>query len=210
MKKLKSNFLNMSLALLLISAVAAALLAWVYGATKEPIDRINAETLSAGIRNVLTGGADVEFSVSDPVEKDGYAFYRATDKSGNLLGTAVRSTDHNGFGGDLVVLVGFDPEGTILGYEVLEHSETPGLGAQAGTWFKQSAGSSAREQSAFGKVFLGKSVPAGNHNIVGMNPGADNMTVSKDGGDIDAITASTITSRAFLRAVQGAYNAVYK
>lgn len=208
MKKLESNFINMALSLLLIAAVAAALLAWVFGVTKAPIEKINAETLSNGIKSVIVGDSDVNLLVEDPVEKDGYTFYRAFDASNDqLLGTAVRSVDHNGFGGDIVVLVGFDPDGTILGYEVLEHSETPGLGAQAGEWFKQSAAASTGEQSAAGKAFFGRSVPAGNHNIIGMNPGTAVMTVSKDGGDVDAITASTITSRAFLRAIQGAYDA---
>lgn len=99
-------------------------------------------------------------------------------------GTAVQSTDPNGFGGNLKVLVGFNADGDILGYTVLEHAETPGLGAKAGEWFQ-------------------KGQPGC---IIGKNPGKSNFTVSKDGGDIDAITASTITSRAFLRAVQQAYN----
>jgi electron transport complex protein RnfG len=43
---------------------------------------------------------------------------------------------------------------------------------------------------------------------VGKNPGKVNFTVSKDGGDIDAITASTITSRAFLLAIKNAYDNV--
>ena len=99
-------------------------------------------------------------------------------------GTAVQSTDPNGFGGNLKVLVGFNAAGDILGYTVLEHAETPGLGAKAGDWFQ-------------------KGQPGC---IVGLNPAKSNLTVSKDGGDIDAITASTITSRSFLRAVQQAYN----
>jgi electron transport complex protein RnfG len=45
-------------------------------------------------------------------------------------------------------------------------------------------------------------------NILGKNPAKDNLTVSKDGGDVDAITASTITSRAFLETVERAYQAI--
>lgn len=206
MKKLESNFVNMAVSLLLIAVAAAALLAWVHEATREPIDKINAQTLSDGIRSVIVGNRPVDFEVQPPVQSDGYTFYRAVDGNGQLLGTAVRS-ESEGFGGTLTVLTGFAPDGTILGYEVLEHSETPGLGAQVDTWFKQLSGGDAGDQSAFGKVMLGREEPAGNHNIVGMNPGRDNMTVSKDGGQVDAITASTITSRAFLLAVRNAYEA---
>ena len=90
-----------------------------------------------------------------------------------------------GFGGELKVLVGFDAEGKIIDYSLLAHAETPGLGSKAADWFKK-----------------------GNKgNIVGLNPGETPLTVSKDGGQVDAITASTITSRAFLNAVNAAYAA---
>ena len=100
-------------------------------------------------------------------------------------GNAVQVTDKKGFGGDLTVLVGFASDGSIKGYHILQSSETPGLGAKAATWFREGKG-----------------------NIIGRNPGSENLTVKKDGGDVDAITASTITSRAFLRCVNGAYKAL--
>ena len=112
-----------------------------------------------------------------------YAVYPAT-KSGEYIGAAVEASAM-GFGGDLKVLVGFDAEGNILNYSLLSHAETPGLGSKADTWFKK-----------------------GNKgDITGMNPGKAALTVSKDGGQVDAITASTITSRAFLSAVNAAYAA---
>ena len=114
---------------------------------------------------------------------DAFTAYDINDKQGNLLGKAVVTTE-NGFGGPLKVIVGFNTDGDILGYTVLEHAETPGLGAKAGEWFQDK--------------------------IIGMNPGTNNFTVSKDGGEVDAITASTITSRAFLKAVTDAYNAYMK
>jgi electron transport complex protein RnfG len=86
--------------------------------------------------------------------------------------------------GDLKVLVGFDPEGNILGYTLLEHAETPGLGAKADKWFQKGE----------------------KGDIIGKDP-KDPLTVAKDGGQVDAITASTITSRAFLLAVNNAYSA---
>ena len=102
---------------------------------------------------------------------------------GEELGAAVESTT-GGFGGDLKVLVGFNSEGEILGYTLLEHAETPGLGAKADRWFQKGE----------------------KGDIIGQTP-AQPLTVSKDGGTVDAITASTITSRAFLLAVNNAYNA---
>ena len=87
-----------------------------------------------------------------------------------------------GFGGDLRVLVGFADDGTITGYTVLQHAETPGLGAKAATWFQKD----------------------GKGNIIGKKA-VKPLAVSKDGGEVDAITASTITSRAFLKAVNQAY-----
>jgi len=86
--------------------------------------------------------------------------------------------------GALKLLVGFDPEGKILGYTLLEHAETPGLGAKADKWFQKGE----------------------KGDIIGKDP-KEPLTVSKDGGQVDAITASTITSRAFLLAVNNAYNA---
>ena len=91
----------------------------------------------------------------------------------------------NGFGGALNVLVGFDKDGNIIDYSLLSHAETPGLGSKAADWFKK----------------------GGKGDITGMNPGQKALTVSKDGGQVDAITASTITSRAFLQAVNNAYAA---
>lgn len=209
MKKLESNILNMAVVLTVISVVSAGLLAWVNGVTSEPIAQINEKTVSDGVKSVILGDRDIEFTVAPAQEKNGFVFHKVTDANGSVLGTAVESTDPNGFGGNLKVMVGFDPEGKILGYQVLEHSETPGLGAQANDWFRQAAGADVKEQSAISDVIFGAPAKAGNHNIIGLNPGDDMLTVSKDGGDIDAITASTITSKAFLRAVNAAYKEVF-
>ncbi len=208
MKKLQSNILNMALVLTLIAVVAAGALAWVNNVTSGPIEEINNQAIENGIKSVILGDRDIRFTVDNPVEQDGFVFHSVNDMNGNLIGTAVESTDKNGFGGALKVMVGFDPEGKILGYTVLEHSETPGLGAQADGWFRQ-ASAEEKEQSGVADVLLGAPGKPGNHNIIGMNPGDDMMIVSKDGGDVDAITASTITSKAFLRAVNAAYKALF-
>ena len=208
MKKLESNITNMAVVLTAIAIVAGGLLAWVNNVTAGPIEQINNQAIENGIKSVILGDRDIKFRVEDPTEKEGFVFHNVYDMNDNLLGTAVESTDKNGFGGAFKVMVGFDSEGKILGYEVLEHSETPGLGAQAGDWFRQKSGE-VQEQSAVTTLLLGAPGKPGNHNIIGMNPGDDLMTVSKDGGQVDAITASTITSKAFLRAVNAAYKAVF-
>lgn len=178
MKKLKSSLTNMLVVLTVITIVAAGVLASVNAVTAPQIEKINEENLAAGIKAVM-GSDDIQ--VSDPWEVDNFTAYDINDKDGNLLGKAVVTVE-NGFGGPLKVLVGFNVDGDILGYTVLEHAETPGLGAKAGEWFQDK--------------------------IIGMNPGKNKFTVSKDGGEVDAITASTITSRAFLRAIQNAYDKI--
>ena len=183
MKKLKSSLLNMVLSLTIIAVVAGALLAWVNDVTKSRIEKINERKLSEGICSVM-GAEDVV--VYSPQEKDEYVFYPVRNRQGSPVGTAV-SVVAQGFGGDMKILVGFSPTGEILGYTVLSNAETPGLGAKVTTWFQK------------------------NHegDIVGKNPGKDNLTVRKDGGEVDAITASTITSRAFLNAVSQAYEQLF-
>lgn len=183
MEKIKSNLQNMMLVLTGSALICGGLLAYINNLTKPTIDAQAEKTLNEGISAVLGGNAGNKLGEETKTRTvDGKEQTFVVYKMEN--GTAVQSTDPNAFGGNLKVLVGFDAEGNILGYTVLEHAETPGLGAKAGEWFQ-------------------KGQPGC---IVGINPSKTNMTVSKDGGDIDAITASTITSRAFLRAVQQAYN----
>jgi electron transport complex protein RnfG len=186
MEKLKSNLTNMVCVLTGISVICGGLLAYANNLTEAPIKAANEKALSDGITAVM-GGGEVKVETPDTIKCDvggkelTYIMYK-TDK-----GTAVQSTDPNAFGGNLTVLVGFNEGGDILGYTVLENNETPGLGAKCPDWFQ-------------------KGNPG---DIIGKNPGKKELTVSKDGGEIDAITASTITSRAFLRAVQQAYT-IYK
>ena len=184
MGKLKSNLQNMVLVLTGSALICGGLLAYVNNLTKPTIEAQADKALNEGIAAVLGGNAGNRLAEPQTVKREiagkeqEFIIYKMQN------GTAVQSTDPNGFGGNLKVLVGFNADGDILGYTVLEHAETPGLGAKAGEWFQ-------------------KGQPGC---IIGKNPGKNNFTVSKDGGDIDAITASTITSRAFLRAVQQAYN----
>ena len=179
MKKLESSLLNMTVVLTVISVIAGGLLAYVNGVTEGPIREIKEKALADGIKSVLQADEAIVQQI-DTID-GGQAIVYTTDK-----GTAVQAINNSAFGGSIKVLVGFDAQGTILGYSVLEHAETPGLGAKAGEWFQKGA----------------------KGDIIGKHPATNNLTVSKDGGEVDAITASTITSRAFLSAVNDAYKAL--
>lgn len=185
MKKLESSLKNMILSLTGFSIVAGGLLGWVNAATAEPIAQANAKALSDAIAVVIPGFDNNPAEEAETVEVEGttYKIYPAT-QGGKPIGAAVEASA-NGFGGTLTVLVGFDTEGNIIDYSLLSHAETPGLGSKASNWFKKGA----------------------KGDITGKNPGTQSLTVSKDGGEIDAITASTITSRAFLQAVNNAWSA---
>lgn len=188
MEKLKSNLPNMAIVLTSVAVLCGGLLAFVNNITQAPRDAAAEKTLTTGIEQVIGGKCTVEnkYEITRSINgKDHNFIVYETDK-----GTAVQSTDPNAFGGNLTVLVGFNENGEILGYTILETAETPGLGAKADTWFQK-----AENGGKGGKAC-----------IVGLNPQHTNLTVSNDGGDIDAITASTITSRAFLRAIQQGYN----
>jgi electron transport complex protein RnfG len=189
MKKLESSLLNMTLVLTGVAVIMGGVLAYVNNLTSGPINEQKEKALADGIKAVMVSD-DIVVAHTDTVKQNDakgkeltYIIYQTQDAQGNDLGAAVQSTT-DGFGGDLKVLVGFDPEGNILGYTLLEHAETPGLGAKADKWFQKDE----------------------KGDIIGKNP-QEPLTVSKDGGQVDAITASTITSRAFLLAVNNAYTA---
>ncbi len=183
MKKLESSLLNMVLVLTGVAVLMGGVLAFVNHVTSGPIDEQKQIALQNGIKtvmqadNITVSKTDTIKTVDAKGKEQTYIIYN------NEKGAAVESSTM-GFGGELRVLVGFDATGNVLGYTLLEHQETPGLGAKADQWFQQGQKGC----------------------IIGLNP-ADGLTVSKDGGRIDAITASTITSRAFLLAVTNAYNA---
>lgn len=189
MKKLESSLTNMALVLTGVAVIMGGILAFVNHLTEGPINEQKTKALADGIKTVMVCN-DLVVAKTDTVKQNDakgkeltYIIYQIQDAQKKDLGAAVQSTT-SGFGGDLKVLVGFDPEGKILGYTLLEHAETPGLGAKADKWFQKGQ----------------------KGDIIGKDP-KEPLTVSKDGGQVDAITASTITSRAFLLAINNAYTA---
>ncbi|BDW77543.1 MULTISPECIES: RnfABCDGE type electron transport complex subunit G [Bacteroides] len=203
MKKLESSLKNMLLVLTGVTAISVALLAYVNELTKGPIAEANAKTLNKALKQVLpeftnnpVGESDTIFSEKDGKKVVDFIVYPAK-KGEEWVGSAVESKAM-GFGGELKVLVGFDAKGKIYNYSLLAHTETPGLGSKADKWF--GAYDATKGEKAVTHEMSKKS-------IIGMSPGEGELKVSKDGGQVDAITASTITSRAFLNAINKAYEA---
>lgn len=186
MKKLESSFKNMVIVLSGITLFAALALGSVYSFTKEPIAASKTAKQQNAIKEVLPPDFD---HLAEPIVMEGeetLIVYKAYNAKDELIGAAVESSSNSGFSGRILVMVGFDKAGNIFNYSVLEQKETPGLGTKMVDWFK---------------------TDKGNQNIKGKNGGTANLTVSKDGGEIDAITAATISSRAFLLTIQNAYKA---
>ena len=180
MAKLESTFKNMVLSLVIISMVAAGALAGVYALTAETIAVQEAQKQKAAIQAVLPNGCTIGEAEQ---AANGLTIYKAY-KNDEWVATAVE-TSEVGFDGPQVIMVGLDAQGNVLDYVVLKQTETPGLGAHIDHWFKDAVG---------------------NRSIIGKP--ANKLSVSKDGGEIDAITAATISSRAFLKAIGKAYTAV--
>lgn len=180
MAKLESTFKNMVLSLVIIAMVAAGALAGVYILTEKNIALQEAQKQQAAILAVLPEGC----TVAEPEQLEEVTIYKAFIDD-QWVATAVE-TSEVGFDGPQVIMVGLDAEGKVLDYVVLKQTETPGLGAHIDHWFKHA------------------DKPA--QNIIGRQAGA--LAVSKDGGEVDAITAATISSRAFLKAINKAYAAI--
>ena len=184
----KSSFINMTLCLLAICLVCSGLLAGVYALTKEPIDAAAKAKNEAAILEVLPeAAATIEEERTVDYEGATYTYNLAYDEKGEVVGCAVNVAPV-GFGGPILIKVGFKVnaqtgEHIIWNTKVLSQSETPGLGAKC-------------VEPAFASQFKG------------LDPAANKLYVKKDGGDIDAITASTITSRAYVSGIATAVNVV--
>jgi electron transport complex protein RnfG len=187
MAKTESTFRNMVLSLTIISLGASASLGFVYVMTKEPIEMSILNKKLNAIRQVVpdfTNNPNEEMFFLPTGEGDSLEIYPAK-KDGEIIGYAVSTYTKTGFGGNISLIAGFKPDGTIINISVLEQKETPGLGTKM-------------TEPAFKDQFNDK------------NPAEFQLKVKKDGGPVDAITAATISSRAFCNAVQRAYNTLQK
>ncbi len=182
MAQLESTLKNMLISLGGIALVCALLLAVVNALTEKKIAQVQAAKTAAAIAQVVPAfdGSPVDTVVL--VDAQEYLVHKAMS-GGNIVGYAIETVT-TGFGGPINMMVGFSASGEIYSTAVVSHSETPGLGAKI-----------TDDESHFRTQFAHR------------NPGDGyKLAVTKDGGDVDAITASTITSRAFTQAVAKAYN----
>jgi electron transport complex protein RnfG len=187
MAKTESTFKNMVLSLTLISLGASAALGYVYQMTKAPIALSEMNKKLAAIKAVVpefNNNPNEEMYKLPTGEGDSLDIYPAK-KDNILVGYAVSSNTKKGFSGNVRLAVGFKPDGTIFNITILEHKETPGLGSKM-------------SDPLFMNQFLEK------------NPSNFQLKVRKDGGPVDAITAATISSRAFCDAVSRAYITLQK
>lgn len=184
MAKKESTFINMVVALFIVTLVAAGTLGGVYEATKEPIAKAKLEKKLNAIKAVVPEFTNNPDSTSYEIAIEGgdpVIVYPAKNND-KLVGVAIETYTMSGFSGLIKLMVGFKPDGSIVNISVLEHKETPGLGTHmSDDWYVDQ--------------------------YKGKNPGVNNIKVKKDQGEIDAITAATISSRAYSDAVQRAYDA---
>ncbi len=164
----------MLIALFVITAISGGLLGLVYGVTKDTIADVDAKKNAKAIADVL--GTDENTRLDTATVGD--LFYNlAYDPQGELIGAAIKTYSNAGFNGHIELMVGILADGTIKAISVLQQGETPGLGANM-------------VNPKFKDQFNDK------------NPASYKLQVKKDGGDVDAITAATISSRAFTGAVK--------
>lgn len=184
MAKMESSFKNMLLVLFIITFIAGFALSGVYNITKEPIAKSKLAKKIAALNTVLPE-FDTVISLEAALPEEKPVELSIAIKNDDTVGYAVETYTSLGFGGNIRAMVGFEPDGTIIDVVHLEHSETPGLGDKI-----------EKSKSSWSDQFKGK------------NPEIFKLIVKKDGGDVDAITAATITSRAYSDAITCAYKIV--
>lgn len=170
---MKSSLTNMLASLTGLTLLVGAALGFVHELTAEPISKARIAAKNEAIAEILPPFDDLQ-----TINSDDLVLYVATNRSVSS-GMAIETYSDAGFGGRIVIMAGFDTDGKLVGYKVLSHAETPGLGAKIDKWFQ-------------------------NDQVIG-SVGA--LAVRQDGGDIDAITGATITSRAFTDAINKARTA---
>lgn len=177
MAKKEFSSLQIFIILTAIALASAGILAFVNAVTKKPIDNAEATKKREALTMVLPASVEkIEPKIFNYKGAD-VEINVGLDKSGKPAGYAFESITDKGFSGKILFLVGVDVNGNISGYKVLEHKETPGLGDNI-------------KGEKFSAQFKGK--------------GLSNFKfkVTKDGGDVQAITAATISSRATADALQ--------
>ena len=187
MSKQHSQLFRILIVMLIVTIVSSGLLGIIYCITKEPIQEAQNRLISEGLKEVIV----TEFD-NDPFDekitvrhnKEKFTIFPAR-KDGYITSIVMKSFSNQGFGGKMEVIVSFLLDGTVGDFKVINHKETPGLGSKV-------------NDLSFRK------------NVAGLSPNSDSFKVRKDGGEIDAITGATISSRALIDAIQKAYRGYLK
>jgi electron transport complex protein RnfG len=188
MSKKKDTFMNMVVSLFVITIISGFSLGYVNDLTVGPKAKARLQQKVNALKLVLpefdnNPVEDVKKVKSD-LAKDSIEIYPAFANN-EFVGKAIIGSSEKGFSGLVKIMVGFKPDGAIQNIVVLEQKETPGLGTKM-------------KDEKFLQQFRGK------------NPSTFNLKVMKDGGEVDALTGATISSRAFTEATQMAYDEFVK
>ncbi len=170
------SIINMSLRLTLICAIAALALANVAEVTRGPIAASEARAQREAVEAVLPSFACLAIDTLQTKTDDPVLYFSGVDDSGPT-GTAFKSTSGLGYSGEIEIILGVNPAGEISGVRILRHAETPGLGANY-------AAPSMLDQFYKGRLI------------------SDNWKLTKDGGEVDAVTGATVTGRAIADAIE--------
>ena len=184
---MKSTLLNMTAVLFGITLVASAGVGFVNMITVEPIAAAKEAATLAALNEVLPA-FDVTTTEELTIDDMPITVYTAT-AGGSVSGYAVQSMTKQGFGGVVRLMVGFTPDGEVVNVNVLRQAETPGLGTKMADKENVLLGSIQGKKLETMKLVDGK------------------LAVKKDGGDVDALTAATISSRAYVDAINRAWMA---
>ncbi|MGD9638317.1 MAG: RnfABCDGE type electron transport complex subunit G [Alphaproteobacteria bacterium] len=177
-QKISSSFINMVGVLFFVTLISASSLAGVYKVTKNIINEIAIKKQQEALKAVIATDYD-----NNPFEEKTVAgnieVYPAK-KNGDVTSYAIKSVSSKGYNGNIEIMLGLLPDGVVSNLVIVSQSETPGLGTRV-------------TEPPFVNQFNGKNLAKGI------------LKVKKDGGDVDAITGATISSRAVTDAIARAY-----
>lgn len=182
-KKKERSLASLVIVLGVICLVVAALLGLVSNVTTEPIAANKEKTVQESLQIVMPADSyeKVDYTGGDITLDNGkLVTIVAVYKAGDA-GYVVESLAPGGFNGTVDMMAGVDNDGVVTGIAVVSHGETSGLGSKAQT------------DAVWQDQFKGES---------------GSVSVTKDGGNIEAITGSTITSRCICNGVNAAFAVV--
>lgn len=181
MEKKASTLRNMVMGLLCVTVLSGSCVGGMYLLTKSQIAQAEKEKQEAAIKAVLPDFDRLEARQIETPDGNGTLTAYTAYVQDAPVGTAIQTFTKKGFAGEIRLMAGVLPDGTLYRVQVLQHAETPGLGSKM-------------TDPKFAGQFENR------------HPQTFRLRVKKDGGDVDAITAATISSRAYCDALDRAFN----